>query len=611
MKVTGDGGNDRLQGTLQADIIRGAGGADTLSGGNGRDFLAGGSGGDIITGGNGNDIIHGANTTAVFPGADYIMAARVGTGFAKSVFAASAPGDPARLFVVEQHEARIRILDPQTGAVSATPFLDLPNTAVAQGFEQGLLGLAFHPDYATNGRFFVYLSNAAGDIEIRSYVRSATDPDTAEAASGDVILTIDRDTRTNHNGGWIAFGPDGMLYAAVGDGGGGGDPPNNAQNRDSLQGKILRIDVGGDDFAGDPSRDYAIPADNPFAGSIAGADEVWAFGLRNPWRNSFDRLTGDFYIGDVGQALREEVNYVPRDEPGGINFGWKVKEGTGTFDDTVPGNPDPDDPSLRDPVHEYGHTGAPDGGQSIVGGYVYRGSAPGLQGHYFFADTYSNQVWSFRIGEQGRAYDLMNRTPQIVVGQGTLSTIVSFAEDGRGNLYVITLGGQLYRLDPGVAAADGADRLFGGAGHDRIYGGAGNDALTGGIGADTLIGGQGDDILAGGAGRDVMAGGGGNDVFRFPGGNLGVSWASDDFIRDFEQGSDRIGLAVIDAVEGGAGGAFRFISEGAFSGRAGELAYRNLGVNTRVLADTDGDRVADFSFRVGGIVEFAAGDFFL
>ncbi|CAN5544396.1 hypothetical protein BH10PSE7_BH10PSE7_26060 [soil metagenome] len=611
-KVTGNGGNNRLQGTLLQDVVSGFGGSDTLSGGNGRDTLAGGNGGDILYGGSGDDVLHGANTTDIFPGLSSIKAKLVGTGFAQSLFATSAPGDPGRLFVVEQHEARIRILDPSTGTTKSTPFLDLPNNTVAQGGEQGLLGLAFHPDYQSNGQFFVYLTNAAGDIELRRYTRSNADHDTAIAQSGDIILTIDRDnTRSNHNGGWIGFGPDGMLYIAVGDGGGAGDPDNNAQNRNSLQGKMLRIDVDGDDFSGDPLRDYAIPDGNPFAGNVAGADEIWAMGLRNPWRNGFDRLTGDLYIGDVGQGEREEIDYQPKDHPGGVNYGWVVKEGTAVFNDSIPGNPDPDDPILTDPVHQYFHTGAPDGGQAVVGGYVYRGSAPGLQGHYFFADTYSNQVWSFRIGEAGKAYDLENRTPQIVVDQGTLSTIVSFAEDGRGNLYVVSLNGQIYRLDPQSGAGDGADQLFGGPGNDRIFGGAGDDRLIGGVGADSLTGGQGDDVLVGNAGRDVMTGGSGADIFRFLPGDAGSSFSTDDIIQDFAQGEDRIGLALIDAVKGGDNDHFRFVGEQGFTHHAGELSYRQLTTATLVIADTDGDGAADIRFRVNGLIDFTAADFYL
>ena len=598
--IGGTGGDDRLNG---------GGGADMIDGGAGGDRLSGGSGGDVITGGSGNDIIYGFNGHDIDADSATIEATRVGTGFSGSLFAASAPGDPSRLFVVEQHEARIRILDPRTGAVNATAFLDLPNTAVAAGGEQGLLGLAFDPGYETNGRFFVFLTNPSGDIELRSYTRSTANPDVANAASGNVILTIPHGDHANHNGGWIAFGPDGMLYVAVGDGGGGGDLDNNAQNKNSLLGKMLRIDVSQDDFPADTLRDYAIPAGNPFAGAVAGADEIWALGLRNPWRNSFDRLTGDLYIGDVGQNEREEVNFQPGGV-GGLNYGWHVKEGTGVFNDETPGNPDPDSPVLHDPIHEYFHTAAPDGGRAIVGGYVYRGPVPGLQGHYFFADTYTNQVWSFRVVD-GKATDFMNRTAQIVPDTGALTTIVSFAEDGHGNLYVVSLGGGIYCLDPHIAAADGEDRLYGGSGNDRVYGGAGDDRLAGGAGADVLFGGQGDDILLGGRSRDLLHGDIGRDIYIFRSGDTGSSWSTDDIITDFVQGEDRIDLSGIDAVAGGGDDAFTFIGERRLSGEAGELAFRTFTNKTRVLADTDGDGSADIHLLLRGTVDLMLADFIL
>ena len=423
--------------------------------------------------------VHDASRNSILGPADPAIAApqitvtNVGSArFHRPVSAVAAPGDPDRLYVVEQHTGRILILDTLTGKVNAAPFLDLPDSQLAQGPEQGMLGLAFHPGYAANGRFFVYLTNAAGDIVVRSYHRSAGDPDRADPASGNVILTIDRDNgATNHNGGWMGFGPDRMLYVAVGDEGLSGDPANNAQNVNVLWGKMLRINVNGDDFAADANRDYAIPDDNPFAG-VAGADEIWALGLRNPWRASFDRLTGDLYIADVGQAAREEINVQPAGSRGGANYGWKVKEGRLVYDASVPGNPRPDSPVLVDPVVDYAREGSP---SAVVGGYVYRGDSVAMQGRYLFADFLTNRLWSFRL-EGTKAVDLVEHTRQLVLNGGSFSNITSFAEDGHGNIYVLGIRGKISRLDFGAAsgAIDGPDRLHG-------------DAPTGADGSDRFV----------------------------------------------------------------------------------------------------------------------------
>ena len=277
MLIVGNAAANTLRGTFAADEISGLGGndalfgrsgRDTVSGGPGADRIVGGEGRDILSGGDGNDLIYGFAATDTVGASANITLTNVGArSFSNPVFATSAPGDPDRLYVVEQHTGRILILNTATGATNATPFLDLPDASLAAGNEQGLLGLAFDPDYQTNGRFFVYLTQADGDVELRSYQRSTTNPDLAQAASGNTILLIDKDNGAlNHNGGWLGFGPDGMLYAGVGDEGLGGDPNNNAQNLNVLWGKMLRLDVGGDDFAADPNRDYAIPDDNPFVG---------------------------------------------------------------------------------------------------------------------------------------------------------------------------------------------------------------------------------------------------------------------------------------------------------------------------------------------------------
>lgn len=583
-------------------IFTGGAGRNTLTGGAEADTLSGGEGRDVLRGGAGDDVIYGHGASDETPGSGAILARRVGAGFEQPVFVTSAPGDADRLFVVEKTGA-IKILDPATGAVVST-FLDIPNGEISDDGEGGLLGLAFHPDYATNGKFFVYVTNAAGDIELRAYSRSNTDPNAADPASGDVILTIPHPTYSNHNGGWIAFGPDGYLYIATGDGGGGGDPNGNAQNKNSLLGKMLRIDVNSDGFVGDDTRDYAIPTGNPFADTIPGADEIWAYGLRNPWRNSFDRLTGDLYIGDVGQNAREEVNYQPGGASGGQNYGWKIREGK------IPYAGGALPPDLVDPLLDYAHSGAPSGGSSITGGYVYRGTAPGMQGVYFYADFTSDQIWSFRV-VGGQVVDAANRTAQLVQQGGSVDGIVSFGEDGHGNLYIVGIDGEIFRLDPQEGAGDGADWIEGGAGRDRIWGGVGHDTLYGGADADRLYGNGQNDILIGGAGRDLLTGGSGADRFVFT--RLSDSGAgARDWILDLRQG-DRIDLRSLDARAGESGNqAFRFIGKAAFTGE-GQIRAEQHGADVLLLINSRSGGGAEMKLWLDTLrlSSLSAGDFLL
>jgi glucose/arabinose dehydrogenase len=470
--------------------------------------ISGGDGGNIIVGTDAGDTIYGHSVADVSPNAGEIVATPVATGFNAPVFATSAPGDPNRLYVVEKDVGRIVLLDLSTGVRST--FLSIPTNQLSTGGEQGLLSVAFHPDYQTNGRFFVHLVNGNGDVEVRSYTRSAANPDVANS-TGTTVITVPHPGQANHNGGTVAFGPDGYLYVSIGDGGGAGDPGENAQNINSLLGKILRIDVYGDDFPGDAARNYAIPSSNPFVG-LPGADEIWAYGLRNPWRISFDTATGDLYIGDVGQSAREEIDFQPAGV-GGRNYGWDTREGTLFFEG-------PNSPAFVDPIFEYPRTL----GQSVTGGYVYHGPAPGLQGSYVFADFLSNRVWSLRV-ENGQAIDVIERTSQIVTGGAPLSQIASFGVDGNGALYAISLAGAIYRLTPSAAAGDG---------NDTIAGGNGDDVIAGGIGNDVIDGGTGNDSLTGGAGADTMVGGAGADLFTDTRNNL-----NGDTIADFARG-DRI-----------------------------------------------------------------------
>jgi hypothetical protein len=340
---------------------------------------------------------------------------------------ATPPGDP-RLFVAEKG-GRIRVV--RDGAVLPVPFLDVSG-AVSEGGEQGLLGLAFHPQYATNGRFYIDFTDRQGDTRIVAY-RVSADPNVADPASADTLLRIAQPF-ANHNGGHLAFGPDGMLYVAMGDGGAGGDPQGHAQNAGDLLGSLLRIDVNG------PSG-YAVPADNPFVGQAGARPEVWDLGLRNPWRFSFDRATGDLYIADVGQGAREEVDVSPAAAGGagrGANYGWPRTEGLSCY-----GAATCDRTGFVPPVLDYGHTD----GCSITGGYVYRGAAiPALQGLYFYSDFCSGWVRSFRLAN-GQATE-QHEWPALKPG----GTVPSFGEDAAGELYVLDAGngdagsGTVYRV---------------------------------------------------------------------------------------------------------------------------------------------------------------------
>jgi glucose/arabinose dehydrogenase len=344
--------------------------------------------------------------------------------FASPVYLTAAPGDTQRLFVVEQ-DGRVLVLHHDT--VQSRPFLDIRGQ-IAAGGERGLLSLAFDPLYDTNGRFFVYFTNPAGDIRIVRYNVSATDADSADEATADTVLAVAHPGQANHNGGQLQFGPDGMLWAGTGDGGGDGDPDGNGQDKHVLLGKLLRLDVRG-------ASGYIVPADNPFANDTSAAPEVWSYGLRNPWRFSFDRQTGDLYIGDVGQDRYEEVDVGPTavQRGRGVNFGWNTMEGTHCY---------PNDPCTtvgQLPVVEYPHFG---GTCSITGGYVYRGSAlPALVGDYFYADFCDGSVHSI-TGTGGS--NPGNWTSLLSPGLN----ISAFGEDARGELYILQLDGPVWRIIP-------------------------------------------------------------------------------------------------------------------------------------------------------------------
>lgn len=419
--------------------------------------------------------------------------AEFATGLSSPVYIAMDPTDSARMFVVEQG-GRIKVL--VNGVVQATPFIDvsavLPpssgtvtiNSTVytfTRYTEQGLLGMAFAPDYATSGTIYINLTarrydtvpavpsstdyswgctgggsctiNDLARTEVCKIQRSAANPLVSSTptvttlAQLDPILQIDQ-PYVNHNCGNLQFGPDGMLYVGTGDGGSGNDPGNRALNRNVLLGKMLRIDPSGDDFPGDPTKDYRIPADNPFVAG-GGLPEIWAVGLRNPWRYSFDKVTGDLWIADVGQNAWEEVNVVPGNGGPGRNYGWRVREGLVATGLSAGTN---DVSNLTDPVYVYDHGASSTSGLAVIGGYVYRGKAiPSWRGRYIFADELTNRVWSARM--IGGVWSDFQDLTTMLSNLGTSSTLMirnvsSFGQDSDGELYFTQLNGRIRKLVP-------------------------------------------------------------------------------------------------------------------------------------------------------------------
>jgi glucose/arabinose dehydrogenase len=350
------------------------------------------------------------------PSATTLRLEQVGDAFRSPVFVTSPPGD-SRLFVVEQ-AGRIRIL--KNGRMVDQPFLDI-SSRVRGGGEQGLLSMAFHPDYRTNGWFYVNFTDRNGDTHIERF-KAGANPDVADLASMLLVLKIDQ-PYSNHNGGLVMFGPDGMLYIGMGDGGSGGDPKGNGQNQRALLGKLLRINVS----RADP---YTIPVGNPFANGQRGAPEVWATGMRNPWRFSFDRTAGLLYIGDVGQDREEEIDVAPASRAG-INYGWNIMEGADCFRSSGC-----DRNGLLAPVLTYGRNS----GCSVIGGYVYHGRRiPEIVGHYFYSDYCQGWLRSFRY-QNGAATD--RRTWKIP----DIGNVVSFGEDSSGEIYIVAENGRIFRF---------------------------------------------------------------------------------------------------------------------------------------------------------------------
>lgn len=349
-----------------------------------------------------------------------LQAQLVMDGFSHPLFVTTPPGDHHRLFVVER-TGTIRII--KDGVLLGQPFLDITDK-VDDGVEQGILGLAFAPDYATSHMFVVHYVDLNLDVRISRFHAPSQTADVADTTE-DRLLRVPQIT-FDHNGGMVAFGKDGYLYASIGDGGCCGDPDGHGQDRTELLGSIIRIDVP-------TSGDFTIPPTNPYATSVEFAQELWNYGLRNPWRFSFDRSTGDLYIADVGEGTHEEVDVIPHSSTGGENLGWRTVEGMECYE----GNPC-DKSGTTLPVLQYGH----DEGCAVMGGYVYRGRAiPALRGTYFYADFCSGFVRSFRW-VNGQATEQKEYPGFLPNG----SNPNSFGEDADGELYVTTEGGVLYRI---------------------------------------------------------------------------------------------------------------------------------------------------------------------
>ena len=356
----------------------------------------------------------------------------VGT-FESPVYVAAPPGDGSRLFVVER-AGRVMVL---SGGGAPKTFLDIRDQVDLEG-EEGLLSIAFAPDYATSRRFYAFVAvpdptlEPGSRLEVVEFLRSATDPDAADPATRRTVIAIPHPVFSNHNGGQLQFGPDGLLYVALGDGGGGNDPTDNGQNTRSLLGKLLRIDPR----PGPAGEAYTVPAGNPFADGVAGAPEVWSYGLRNPWRFSFDRETGDLTIGDVGQGAREEIDFVPRGAGGGAgaNFGWRCYEGN----ISTPNVPDCEPPGHVRPVYDYDSN---NGFCGVTGGYVVRDPAlPTLRGRYVYTDLCSPSVRSIALATPAASDD---RQEALAPGTST----VSFGEDSCGHVYVVSLAGLVNRIE--------------------------------------------------------------------------------------------------------------------------------------------------------------------
>ena len=369
---------------------------------------------------------------AMAPATADLAVRKVAEGFERPVWAGMPPGMDGKLWVMEQ-AGRVWIVDLATGQRNTLPFLDIVPNVSRKGNEEGLLGLAFAPDFKTSGRFYVNFTDKEHFTRIVRF--TCRNLEVTDIATAEVVLKYKQDFE-NHNGGWVCFGPDGMLYIGNGDGGSGNDPKGRAQSLDTFLGKILRIDVSG------PGA-YKVPADNPFVGKQGAKPEIWAYGVRNPWRCSFDRKNGDFWMGDVGQNHWEEIHYMPAGKGSGANYGWRLREGLVATPQKGVGGDKPE--GAIDPVYVYGHGTGPTEGLSVTGGFVYRGPVADLQGRYVFADYQNPRIWSFVL-KDGKVNDFRDHTDALQPEGGRIKLVASFAEDNQGNLFIVDHSGPVYQV---------------------------------------------------------------------------------------------------------------------------------------------------------------------
>lgn len=361
-----------------------------------------------------------------------IAVQQVAKGFERPVWAGVPNGIKGKLWVMEQ-AGQVWIVNEKTGEREKEPFLDNRQDVSRKGNEEGLLGLAFAPDFVTSGRYYVDFTDKEKQTRIVRY--TSTDRKTTDVATGEILMKYPSEFE-NHNGGWVGFGPDNMLYIANGDGGSGNDPHKHGQALDTFLAKLLRIDVS-------PKTGYTVPPDNPFVNNKDAKPEIWAYGLRNPWRCSFDRETGDLWIGDVGQNNWEEVDAMPKGKGSGANFGWSLREADQETPAKGVGGPPPQ--NVVEPIYVYKHGGGEKEGFSVTGGYVYRGPVKELQGRYLFADYQNPRIWSFVL-KGGKATDFKDHTKELQPQGGRINLISSFAEDENGGLLILDHTGAVYRI---------------------------------------------------------------------------------------------------------------------------------------------------------------------